>query len=268
MAAPYRAPAQTMVLVNGVWVDDAQKIQYSVQDIKTPVFGYNDRFYRSNMLGRTLVQGKLCINFRYPGALMRAIKDKATVAADTFRRFQFDRLAVQDLADLQNLASRDPAEIVRRVGQQFRFGPSALQDTADLASRAAGIRARTGQSVIRTPGDEERTRPVDKDFMRASDEIHNNVQFVLIYGDPDTLQDPESVEVIEGVQLDSMSKTISIDVPSGGQVILEEYTFYARDIRHVTDTRSVETSPEEQAAFMFLDDITGLNSPGGFGSFP
>lgn len=240
MVSPYRAPAQTMVLVNGIWVDDAEKIQYVVQDTKTPVYGYNDRFFRSNMLGRTLVQGKLCINFRFPGALMRAIKNRVQVSKTEFQRFQFGRLDVQDITELQNLARRDPAEIIKRVAQQFRLGPTALQDTADLVSRGAGIRARTGQAVAPVPGDRDRERPTDVDFTRASDELHPRVQLVLLYGNPDSIQDPESVEILDGVQFDSMGKTIAIAVPSGGQAILEEYTFYARDIIDVPNTRSVE----------------------------
>jgi len=215
MAPPrYVAPAQTMILVNGIWIDDAEKIEYQVIDRKTPVYGYNDRLFRSNMLGQTLVQGTLCINFRFPGYLNRAILAKEDIAKSAFRKAQFERFGVSGKDEIRNLADLNTDEVIAKVAREYRLGPAALDDAITFFSAGRGDTQGT----------------TDVNFDRASSRVHNKVELILLYGNPKEIEDPERVEVIQDPQFTSMGKVIRMDVPSGGQPILEEYSFYAKDV--------------------------------------
>lgn len=71
----YPTPAQTSIFINDIWIDDAYRIEFRVQDPKYPLYGYNEPEFTAVARGRKLVLGNLTINYRFPGYLTSAIED-------------------------------------------------------------------------------------------------------------------------------------------------------------------------------------------------
>jgi hypothetical protein len=71
--AGYRADcfsgAQISLYIGGIWVEDAVSIQYTLSDPKSPVYGYNSRYYDMVAFGNRVVQGQIAIAYTEEGYL-------------------------------------------------------------------------------------------------------------------------------------------------------------------------------------------------------
>jgi hypothetical protein len=65
----YYSGSQIGVMMGDVLIDSAAHIAFSVQQTKTPVYGYNNQYYTFLADGHVLVQGTLTINFKEAGYL-------------------------------------------------------------------------------------------------------------------------------------------------------------------------------------------------------
>lgn len=235
----YVAPAQTLIFIGDVWIDDACAIQVSVQDEKFPIWGYNDILFRANARGRTVVQGKLSIKFRSIGYLKRAIdalQPLEGIAEEFNKNARIRQFGVQSIAELRTLAIKDPRKIVRLVAEASSLGGDNrdIEERADLLRRIVGHPANTGGSILRKVSalsERARQSPPREEFLRASLQMQRGVNLLLLYGNQEELDNPERVEIITDVQFVGESKVISAEVPMGGEAIVEEYPFYARDKR-------------------------------------
>lgn len=242
--ADYVAPAQTLIFLGDVWIDDACEIQYTVQDEKFPQWGWNDRFYRAVSQGRTLINGRLAIKFRSLGYLTRTISRSRELfpEEENAARAQIRQFGVESPDELRNISQIDVAEIVRRVAIGSSPRPEdvsdlrAIEDRANIIRRINGHPATTGQTVLRTRHDEDQPRdnvPEVAELIRPSYQIHREVTLMLVYGDPEDVAAPERVELLTQVQFVGESKVLTAEVPGGGEAIVEEYAFFARDKRPV-----------------------------------
>lgn len=66
--------SQISVMIGDVVIDEATSIQFSVQNSKTPVWGYADHYYAFTADGHIFVQGTLSITFKESGYLLYPIK--------------------------------------------------------------------------------------------------------------------------------------------------------------------------------------------------
>lgn len=252
MSLRYVAPAQTLIFIGDVWIDDVCAIQISAQDEKFPIWGYNDIFFRANARGRSVVQGKLSIKFRSVGYLTRAIAEFQSVE-DIAEKFNKDarvrQFGVQTIAELRNLSVTDPRTIVRLVAEAAALGGDNrdIEERADILRRINNQPANTGSSVLKSISDlagRNRQSPPPAEFLRASLQMQRGVNLLLIYGNPDDIDDPERVEMATDVQFVGQTKVISAEVPMGGEPIVEEYPFYARELRPLISREIPVISPE------------------------
>ena len=70
----HNSGSQIGVMIGDVLIDSAAHISFSVQQTKTPVYGYANQYYTFAAAGHVLVQGSLTINFKEAGYLFWPIQ--------------------------------------------------------------------------------------------------------------------------------------------------------------------------------------------------
>jgi hypothetical protein len=65
----YFSGSQAAVYIGDIWVDDINYIEWTLQQTRTPLYGYNDTLFRDVSKGQVIVQGSFRINFREAGYL-------------------------------------------------------------------------------------------------------------------------------------------------------------------------------------------------------
>jgi len=72
----YPSPADVKIYIAGEWIDDAYRVDYSVQAPKQPLYDYTSSFFKDVAHGQSLVVGNLVLNYRMPNYLKFAIDQK------------------------------------------------------------------------------------------------------------------------------------------------------------------------------------------------
>jgi len=65
----YYSGSQVNIMIGDVLIDTAQRIQFNVQQSKTPIYGYASQYYSFVSDGKVFVQGNIVINFKEAGYL-------------------------------------------------------------------------------------------------------------------------------------------------------------------------------------------------------
>ena len=192
-----------------VWIDDAVGVDLTVQDRKTPVFGYRSRYFDGISEGQTIVSGNLYIQFRYPGYLTKLLKilglrhnPKEVSPLNKEKAFE----PTEDEPDGFNLI--EDSLISGNIKQYLEF-----------VEEFKNVYYNEGSPVSQTK------RPAE---VQNQDSAPFNIQ--IVYGDRelDTVDIP--TYIIEDVFITNQGNTISALDGRGDQVLLEVYQFFARNL--------------------------------------
>ena len=77
----YFSGSQTSLYIGDVWVDEITSLQYTVQQTKTPLYGYASQLFDDTAAGHVLVQGSMSINFKEQGYLWAVLRRYFNVSA-------------------------------------------------------------------------------------------------------------------------------------------------------------------------------------------
>lgn len=235
--SPYYSASQVILFINGFLVDDACCLNYAVQDEKIPIYGYNDRDWRTVVPGKSMVQGNIDIHFRYHGYLTDVINTtrnqvlpdnvRQLASIKRVRNIDQDLSAFRDFnrpADLeskremfegifrrqQEMGDRDPevTDWANTTLSQLKKLYWGEQNRNDIAFSDPGNRTRPGRATGRTGFD-----------------------IMVRFGNLNGLGDTRTTLLLEDVHVIGQSVPISSTVPDGGSPIKESYPFIARTIR-------------------------------------
>lgn len=218
---PYYSPSQISLYINGYHVDDAISISYSVQDQKTPIYGYNDHEFRTLVKSRSIVQGELDIHFRFFGYLTWVIeKVNSTLESLT---------SAKDLQLLKHFKNVDKnMEVFSNIGTPNKRAEAIsilLSSGRHRQQRANELLDELKSRYWRQPEDaldpQSRSRPglSSEDF-----------DIVIQYGNVIEKSHPLTSIMIKGARIIGQSSVISGEVPDGGVPVRETYQFVAKSI--------------------------------------
>lgn len=222
---PYYSPSQVSLFVNGYHIDDAVGIQWNIVDDKTPVFGYADRFMRTTMTGKSIVQGSLEIHFRFHGYLTNVIE---TIQTE-------DPLGPKAYFDWRKSTHKNNVDENMEL---FKRTYAPDQKAAEIANLFAPL---AGLTLDSTPRDVFQsikntfwspTDPLTSHPAKERPGLHPKSFDILVsYGGAATEYNRLVNMLIEGVRIVGQSTVISADVPEAGAPLREAYSFVARTIR-------------------------------------
>lgn len=218
---PYYSPSQISLYINGYHVDDAISISYSVQDQKTPIYGYNDYEFRNLVQSRSIVQGELDIHFRFFGYLTWVI-EKVYSTLDSLTN-------AKDLQLIKHFKNVDKnMEVFSNIGTPNKIAEVISRISGPAPSRpiqAKGLLEELKKRYWRQPEDaldpKSRSRPglSSEDF-----------DIVIQYGNVIEKSHPLTSITIKGARIIGQSSVISGEVPDGGVPVRENYQFVAKSI--------------------------------------
>ena len=218
-AGAYPTSTQTRCYINGYWVDDIVRIEFSDQNPKIPISGYNQKHTALVADAKYIVTGNLVINFRSPAYLLRAIErinKEEGKNWDGLEPSKRNRRTVELMTAIRDASLEDRARILA----------AATPDQFVLASQLL-------EAAFNAPPSQTTLSPVELgpgDAWNGAD----GIDLYVHYGYPS----PISTEILIDVHFTSCQKVISAspgggDLNSSGQPILEAYSFFAKRIeRH------------------------------------
>jgi len=204
----YPTPAQVWLIADGVWLDDAYRVEYRSQYPVIPLYGYDEKEFTAVAKGRQLVTGNLVINFRYPGYLYAAINGRTEAQIKNNKAMEIaqnlltasvdDRIAI--LEDARQKGDDTEKRVIAMMKSLFAYSPTTNQTDE--------IMGYLRNQVLGTNIDIYFDKPEEGLYFRR----------------------------IEGVRFSGEAMTISASANSGGDTsasgmpLYEIYTFIARKI--------------------------------------
>jgi hypothetical protein len=211
----YPTSSDVRCYINGWWIDDLFRIEYTEQNPKVPMQGYHQKEIWDVADGKKIIVGNLIIHFRYPGYLMRAIDSigmDRDITDASYRRNLWinetmNKLRVADAATRAKLITSLRSEELNMIS------PLLEQAISDPASYVSLSPVELGPS----------------DYWPGS----HGFEMVVSYGRE------KFTEKLQGVHLTSCQKVASSspgggDLGGSGQSLLEVYTFFAKKLQPVT----------------------------------
>jgi len=128
----------------GEVINEINYLKYDVQQQKQPVYGYNDKTYRTIMDGQKLVVGAFAINFIHPQYLLaQIVRESPTIDATSGSYLQIERTNnatkfqfLQDLRSrmLNGSTTKEIAKSIEDAGMRVgeTEGDSSLTDILDV----------------------------------------------------------------------------------------------------------------------------------------
>jgi len=212
----YPTPAQVSMYLEEVWLDDAYRVEFRKQNPKTPLYGFDEKYFSNVAEGQVIVTGNLIINYRYPGYLW-------TVIADRMRRLNPEMGAYTAFA--ADVLRATPSQRIEMIRQARQAG--YLEMTTSVMTRLIGNKS--WGTTVEAP---DLVNSLLKDSRGHYSPIN-----IKIYFDKPNLAWYHS-NIID-VHFTGSSMTISAsgsyggDSSASGQPIFEVYSFFAKDIKPV-----------------------------------
>lgn len=221
----YYTGSSVRIFFGHVWVDDIITIQYSMNQNKTPLYGYASQKFDAVAKGQILVQGNFTIAFKEAGYL--------NVVHNYFQDLKNDKKGKDKNEVLHYWLSKNkPIEQI--LDELYMSGESA-SDFEDLSEALEDY-------VWRDFGTPSRsiTRPDEFDYGTDGGIDLSGFDIVMTFGDYTDGEAEHTVKVINDVHIIGESMVVT---PDGSPIGLN-YTFFARSIDE--NISNVYNIPEEK----------------------
>lgn len=227
-ALSYPSPADVRVFIGDIWVDDLYRIDFSVNNPRTPLYDYTSTYFKDVVEGTTIVQGQLVINYRYPGYLLYAINNRKVIPQPG-QEYGLDGLRIKNTP---NYKVKDSSEIFRDIAngsdQQKMLKLIGYKKLGALDNVKQVAAALVGQQTLN--GIEQGEVLTHKTKMPFD--------ITITYG----INDIFYRKIIKNCYIIGESEVISAaavaggDLSSSGMPILEVYSFFGKKVlEEVTD---------------------------------
>lgn len=199
----YFSGNQCRIYFDGIYVADANYIEYSIASNKAPIYSYNDPYYKLVARGNYLVQGNINTNFTERNKLIK-VKDELMNRKPVPRSTQVDITGLrtdESISKFFTVATDVDKEAVFRKFEDAYWGTPA---------NAGPVRY---------------LRPDEWDLVDG-DVDPDGFDIIMIFGVPFGPESQYSVKQINNVHFSGESMVIN----TNGNPLVEQYSFFARKI--------------------------------------
>lgn len=246
----YYSAAQCFLYIGDVWVDEVTSLQYTVQQSKTPLYGYASQLWDDCAAGHVIVQGGFSINFKEQGYLWAVLRRYHNIQGNAvgFSTSNNDR----NLTRQRKGTRRDQPELVNERGVRVGSNGTAInrqtiervvQGEVRRGDRFDFYQKLSGYSTFKTSSPRDRAfediaeafedqvwepkitnNDLNSQLRRTDSNEFDNFDMYVVFGNYANPKANHTVNKIIDVRLTGQSKTIQV----GGGPVQEFYSFYAR----------------------------------------
>ena len=209
----YPTPAQVSLFLEEVWIDDAYRVEFRKQNPKTPLYGYDEKYFSNVAEGQVIVSGNIVITYRYPGYLWHIIAKRETEIDPTVGAY------VNLAADILRANPNQRIEMIREARQKGN-----LEKVSSVMQRILGTR---------NWGSPPKALDLVNDTLKEPFGKYKPFNVKIYFDKP---QSAWYHTQIEDVHFTGSSMTLSAsgtyggDSSASGQPIFEVYSFFAKDV--------------------------------------
>jgi len=222
----YPTPAQVSMYIGNMWIDDAYRVEFRKQNPKTPLYGYDEKYFSNVADGHVIVTGNLVINYRYPGYLWNAI-------AEAGEKMYPERGAyVRFAADLLTMSPSQRIDAIREARQKGGAGLDQISSVMrKIFATPAGSSTRTNVSAP----------DLVNQMLTDGQGNYNPIDIRIYFDNP---QNAWYSQVIRDVHFTGSSMVMSAsgqyggDSSASGQPIFEVFSFFAKNVRPEATTNT------------------------------
>lgn len=261
----YFTSSQCALYIGDVFVDEVVNISYSVQQSKTPIYGYASQLFDTVAPGQVIVQGQFTINFKEAGYLwlvLQRYKRFETTLDNTLNKLispklknQFGSQSTLDVAKAQNGGgstllggTNNPFARIKKNGKNDDFISRAsierlVSGAATKDERFQFYQSLAGYATVDNPNAQDTAfeniveafedqvfqdniKDIDQMTRRVDDNFFDNFDMFVLYGDYTKPGANHTVRRIRNAYLLSTGQQVGDNEGN----ILESYQFLARNI--------------------------------------
>lgn len=261
----YFTSSQCALYIGDVFVDEVVNISYSVQQSKTPIYGYASQLFDTVAPGQVIVQGQFTINFKEAGYLwlvLQRYKRFEKTLDNTLNKLispklknQFGSQSTLDVAKAQNGGgstllggTNNPFARIKKNGQNDDFISRAgierlVSGAATKDERFQFYQSLAGYATVDNPNAkdtafeniveafedqvfQDNVSDIDQMTRRVDDNFFDNFDMFVLYGDYTKPGANHTVRRIRNTYLLSTGQQVGDNEGN----ILESYSFIARQI--------------------------------------
>lgn len=239
----YFSGTQAGLYIGDVYVDEVVSASWSVQQTKTPIYGYASQLFDAVSAGPVLVTGNFTVNFKESGYLYlilmryKQLTDAvdqvlSTVAPSRFTNKPGGRNRIPS-PFVKDGRGKNLDGINRVTIERIMKGEASKDERFEFYNSLAGLASQLGEDkkfedIVevfedqvwgKAPGD------LDKMVRRSDDNAFDNFDMYMTFGDYNNRDANHTVRRISGVRLVGSSMAVTIS----GEPVMEEYSFIARN---------------------------------------
>lgn len=256
----YFGSQQAALYIGDVFIDEATSFSYSVQQSKTPIYGYASQLFDAVSAGTVLVQGQFSINFKEAGYIWLVLQrykrfqnqvdatlQRYNNVSDKFTAAQVGRKNVGGGKQILGGANNPFARIVdknreydfiSRAGiERLVTGEASKDERFTFYQNLAGYatisnpkaKDKVFEDIVEVFEDQvwqEDVSDLDDFTRRADDNFFDDFDMFCVFGDYSKPGANHTVKRIRNIHI--LGQAQSVDPDSG--VIQETYSFFARNI--------------------------------------
>lgn len=203
------------MFIGRVWVDDVISIQYTLNNNKTPVYGYMSEKFDGVARGSTVIEGQFAIAFREVKYFRKILQEYGKeqnygdIAVGKLSRNLIDVYGEQDFDNL-----REAEEGETNKDEYGNNLPFAEDDT-----------------IITLQDDSKQPDRFGYSDLGYTNRVNYGFDIFITYGDPSEINREGTAVLITDCHITSQSMTMQ---PSG-EPIAEIYTFFAKSIHDISE---------------------------------
>lgn len=259
----YFSGNSAVLYIGDVWVDEVNAYAFTVQQSKSPIYGYASQLFDDVSAGQVIVQGSFSVNFKEAGylwlVLQRYKKFQDHVDQTIAKYTKFTAQKGSNVADqsFKKLGSQgktllggpnNPFARIRQNNKDNDFisranierlisGEASVDERTDFCYSLAGYCTSSNpnavdhafEDIVEAFEDQvwqDNVSDLDDMARRVDDNFFDDFDMFLVYGDFSKPGANHTVRRIRGVRLLTTSQQVAIS----GEPITETYTFLARNM--------------------------------------
>jgi hypothetical protein len=230
----YFSGADANIYFGDIWVEEINGLNFRLEEKVMPLFGYNSHTFDVVARGARLVEGSFSINFKQAGYLQmildnsaaikieldNLIKNKA-ISENEFEKYKLEEILKASNKDFEQLSEKYENAIWGIEDDEEKILSKKNEPFFKNNAHSFDIKISYG------PNKEDRDINLYNQKVASKSPITNwgKDNSIKRFGSSPN----KTVETINGVHIFGYEK-IGISTLSDGQVILESYNFFAKDI--------------------------------------
>lgn len=219
----YFSAADVKIYFGDIWVDEAISLAFQLQEEVMPIYGYNSYTYDSIARGKRLVQGSFAINLTTVGYLQSIIENANAI------------FYALEQGEKSGIISPEYYEEMKLSDILTKLGKTSFDQMADEYEKAIwGVDDAASEQLSYSDRSYFRQDDLGFDIRIQYGAVSQTANYVdgRFYNNTKTEAPNTTVEVLNGVQLTGMNRTISTQ--DQGAPLVEMYSFIARDLNGIS----------------------------------